>query len=522
MHGMHAWVLVTALSAFALACGSSSNKGQPDNAAGGTSGLDGGNTALSIQFTVPAPLIYVPGDVRPISIRVTPAGAYTVRVVLVGDPRDAFLDQGELQTNPDGTAQLELTFPTSSASFGIRASIGSAYSVLEASPGTNFGKVAVTPVYAGSRTVTTWTATIQTGLACSTAGVPPPDGPLRTEAPAGGQLVIDAVPASTPVTVTVRAGHFAGGCAEIASIAAGRTTSVSVTVVDRPLQLDALNLPVTLRLDLTQPVIDSWALLASTMASAFVGGASNDVTALLDAMAVGLDPASAAAFAAARTSKSWDTLVTSAINIGTDGLRKAVTRYVVGGLPATGSPLISGTLSATSPTAGTVTITDVAGLSPVTAGFGASFPVSLGAESDRVLFGGTASWQPSTFAAARAVAPALLEVSGASSVPDALSHWAQCGTVATTLVDASTGFAYGTCDAPCVQSECSQALTAMWAKAATADAAPVSMDVAQSGRATLIDDTAHPLRVEGSWVGTTTVSGAPVSLTGSALVGTGP
>lgn len=523
MRRMHAWVLVPTLSAFAFGCGSNGSQGGPSSGTGGAPALDGSDTALSIEFTVPAPLIYVPGDVRPVSIRVGPPGVYTVRFVLVGDPRDAFLDQGELETASDGTAQVQLTFPTSPASFGVRASIGSLYTVLEASPGTNFGKVEVTPLYAGSRTITTWTATVQTGLACATAGVPPPDGPLQTDAPVGGQLIIDNVPAATPVTVTVRAGHFAGGCAELTSIAAGRTTSVSVNVVDRPLQLDTLNLPVTLRIDLTQPVIDSWALLATTMASAFVSGAANDVTALLDAMAAGLDPTSAAAFAGARTSKNWDTLVAAATNIGTDGLRKAVERYVVSGLPSTGSPLISGTLTATSATTGTLAITDVAGLSPASVGFDAEVPVSLGAESDdRVLFGGTASWQPSTLAAARALAPAILEVSGATTVPDALSYWAQCGTISTTLVDASTGFAYGSCDAACVQSECSQALVGMWAKAAAAEAAPTSMDIAQSGQATSIDDTAHPMRVEGSWVGTTTVSGALVTLSGSALVGTAP
>lgn len=522
MRRIHAWLLVSTLSASLFGCGKGDGKGDGAGA-GGTPGTDGGTLATQIAFLDPAPLIYVPGDVRTLTVKVTPPFAYTVRFSLVGDPRDAFLDQGQAPTTSDGTARLELTAPTSPSSFGIRASTEDVYTVLEASPGTSFGKVEVKPVYTGSRPVTTWTATIRTGLGCAAAGVPPPDGPLRTSAAPGAPLVIDNVPAATPVTVTVRAGHFAGGCAELTSVAAGRTTSVNVSVVDRPLQLGALNLPVALRLDLTQAVIDAGTSLATEMATSLEGGAANDVAALLDAMAAGLDPATSGTFATLRTAKGWDAQVAAATTFGPDGLRKAVARYVVGGLPSTGSVLISGTLSATTPTAGTLTVTDVAGFSPQAAGFGASFSVSLSAESDdRVLFGGSVPWEPGTLAGARALAPALLEVPGATTVPEALASVAQCGVIATTLVDASTGFAYGACDAACVQSDCMAALARMWARAVAIEAVARPMELAESGRATSMDDTAHPTRVDGSWVGTTTAGSGPVTLSGSSLLGTGP
>lgn len=519
----HLWLPVALVALCAPGC-SSSNEAADGSGAGGTGGSsDGGPTNVSIAFTTPGPLIYVPGDVLSLGVRVTPEGTYTVRFSLVGESRDAYLDRGETVTAADGTADLNLTAPTSPATFTVRASADGAAATLSASPGTSFGTLEVIPEYAGQRAITTWTATVRTGFECATSGVPPSDGPLRIDAAPGSPLLLGSVPADAPLTVTVRAGHFAGGCAELPSILAGRTTPVTVTVVDRPLQLDTMSLPVSLHLDLTQPVIDVWTTLSASMTAAFTGGASTDAQALLDAMGAALDPASLSTFTTLRTAKGWDTLLSTSTTIGTDGLRTAVTRYVIGGLPPTGSEVLGGTLAASTAQAGTVAITRVLGFSPGSVGVQTPLAVSLSAETDdRVLFGGTATWDPAALAAALALGPATTEVSSAASVTEALVQWAQCSTVATLLVDVGTGFAFGTCDATCVETACKQAVGTMWDRARAIATAGTTVEIAESGRATRVDDAARPLVVEGSWVGTTAVGAAPLTIGGSSLLGTVP
>lgn len=88
-------------------------------------------------------------------------------------------------------------------------------------------------------------------------------------------------------------------------------------------------------------------------------------------------------------------------------------------------------------------------------------------------------------------------------------------------MDTGTGFAYGTCDAACVRTACELAIAGMFDRAASSSPS-LPLDIAHSGRATTIDDAAHPLRIEGSWVGTTTLTGSSVTLGGTALTGASP
>src|SRR5690606_569113 len=98
-----------------------------------------------------------------------------------------------------------------------------------------------------------------------------------------------SVPAGTFAAVTLRASQFAGGCADLGSIVPSKTQTLSVHVINRPLQLGATDLSMSLGLD----ALDyDWQLgLDSARANAkssLLGSAESDPKALLDAMSEAL------------------------------------------------------------------------------------------------------------------------------------------------------------------------------------------------------------------------------------------
>jgi hypothetical protein len=515
-----------------VACSSSaSDSGTPLGSGGAPSADGGAHPAGATPRFEDASLTVPPGGVRKVTVRVDPPGNYTVRFALVGDSRDAYLNASEVTTSPSGAATVELTAPSSPATFALRASVGAASATLPvsadgtANQGTTLN---VVPLYAGHRTVPSWVATAQTGSHCdAVAGVLPPDGPYRGESSATTSPRIEGVPIDTNLTVTVRAGHFAGGCIELSSVAADRPTTVTVTVTDRPLQLGGVTLPVSLGIDATDAWNGAWGALSASVADAFVSRKTNDAAALLDAMLVATPRSSQGAFVAQRALLGWDAALGKALetSLGPAPLRSLVERWTVAGAASLSSGALVGTLTAPATPSGraSLEIVSVAGYAPDGVGFAAPGSATLdvswtSASDDRVLFGGTASWAPLRLATALALGPAMAEVASAKTVAEALASTLSCDDVAATLVGDAT-VAFGTCDASCVVSGCGRALAAMWeaARNGTADAARV--DFAASASATL-DDEAKPLRFAGRWVGTARLGPGPARVGGTALGGT--
>ena len=128
-----------------------------------------------------------------------------------------------------------------------------------------------------------------------------PPGSLQTTVDAGKPIVIDKVPVGPSVAVTLRAGHFVWGCADVTNLVPSADVHVDVQVFDEPLDLAK---PTSIKLALTPDPATSAALMTS------MGGdvgptvfGVDEVTGLLDAMqgqAVG-------DFASARASFGWDT-----------------------------------------------------------------------------------------------------------------------------------------------------------------------------------------------------------------------
>ncbi|HEX3593822.1 MAG TPA: hypothetical protein VHU80_01935 [Polyangiaceae bacterium] len=465
-------------------------------------------------------LTFSPGVSREIPVTVSPPAVYTVRFSLVGDVDDAYLDKSEAETDASGNTSVTLTPPSSPVVFKLHASVAGASADLTASAASERTTLDVVPAYAGGRAISKWIATVDTNQKCNPlASVPPSDGPLTGEADEGQALSVENVPLGAPLRVTVRAGQFAGGCTQVPAFVAGQRHSVSVTVIDRPLQMNAVKIPVALGIDQNATWSAAWTALATTMASSAVGGASDDASALLDAMGVATPYLSQDAFIYGRGLHDWDDRVSDVLGAhATTAIRDALTRWIAAGLPALSEAAIRGTL--TSPAVGTgtgvLTVTSVGGATPSDTGISSVVGLTwTSAAADQVLFGATASWQPSYLAAALAANAAAKEVTAATSVSDALSKTLTCKDIGTELGRDAADVPFLSCDTSCLASRCESALGAMWKKAQAAAIGHAAVHIAASGSAS-IDDSAHPVGFMGTWVGDASLGGAATHLTGSA------
>src|ERR1700742_114764 len=172
--------LVAGWSLSVCGCSSSSAHGEASTSTEPPTSLDGNPSGLAVILNAGSDLTFLPGEVVPVSVQVSPPAVYTVHFSLVGDVADAFLDKSETTTTAHGDATVSLTAPSSPATFQLRASVPGASADLSAAPrNQNTTTLQVTPAYAGQRPVTTWVATVATDVQCEpAAGVPPTDGRL--------------------------------------------------------------------------------------------------------------------------------------------------------------------------------------------------------------------------------------------------------------------------------------------------------------------------------------------------------
>lgn len=522
--------LACAVALLGLAgCGSADNSSNAPHSASGAAGA-GPSGATSLAFSPTSTLTTEPGQVKELKVVANPPASYHISFALLGDPKDAALDKSEVVASPRGVATVELTAPTSATTFSVRASIGDTlYAAKAVSVGSSFGTLLVTPSYSGKRAVWQWTATAQAGNTCADLpGIPPPDGDLIVTAGVGSDPSIPDVPVGLPVAVTLRAGYYIGGCADVQQVTANGDTTVVVPVSDRPIQLGATQLDVRLGIDPTSPSWQSSLQAAiETTANAMIGNDQDDVSALLTAMgAATSDPGTASAFQTARAAESWDDALSSLLGgaSAATAIRDRAEAWIQAGASALNGPnVFAGHLSASgTPVQAVFALKQVAGLPASDAGV--SSPNSSAAWSndagDTVLLGTTLSWMPSQLLTALALTPAQSDEPTAASVPEALAQALSCQSVAETLELQSgvPGIAFPGCDTSCAETLCESALDAMWQRAQSASAddhAPALLQVSASGQAT-VDEQARPASFSGSWVGQLHNSSASVSVGGSA------
>jgi len=472
------------------------------------------DSASSVSFESGQELSVVAGAPRLIRVQVQPPGVHTVRFALVGrEAQDAFLSHDIVVTKEDGVAETMLTVRSASSNFEIRAAAGRIANArlvivtLQAA----LGRLILQLNYPGHRTVARWVASVHVGLTCADLQGPPFADGTALSTSVRDPVQLDRVPAGSALAAVVRAEQFAGGCSNIDSLRAGTDTLTDVDIFDRPLQIGALDLRLALSVDNTaglNPALDE---LAFRAASALTQPNGDDLASLLDAMSLlSSDPA---AFEQARSAQSWRTVLVGGLasELPGAGLRSMVHDWMRTGLGRLGAAdAIVGRLSApSSEGVATLTLSSVADLLPLAAGFTAQNTAVVSAETDDLLrVGTTLSWQPTPFLAATASLAAIAESpTTRSSAADGMAEKFGCSNVAELLVDAGAtpGAAFPGCGQNCMQTLCRSAMAELWARVSGSDLPAVPWQISGASRAQ-IDGEARPTSLAGNWVGSLTVT----------------
>ncbi len=528
--------LSAALAACALACFGCSSSADDVAAAGSGGGGGGGQADLptSLAFEPSATLKMIPGEPRDVTVVATPAKSYPVHFVLVGQFEDASIDRSEVMTGDDGRATIQLVAPTTPTTFSLRASVGESVTTQAgvSVSASGFATLQVEPSYSGKRSISGsgWVASVRAGSSCSDlVGNPPPDGDLKASSLPTQVPQIDGVPVGPTLAVSLRAGYYIYGCKELDNLTAGEINQVVIPVSDVPLKVEETDLLVDLTMNPPpQPLDETFgpALQAATNAS--LGGAADDVQALLEAMQLVTPTAQdAAAFDAQSLAGGWQALLTTTLGgpvTAPTATRNKIQAWLVKGAQSLDNAKFSGTLTSAGKGAGQayLELDSVAGVDAGLAGFTKENLASWQSDpGDTVLLGTTLFAIPSRLFSALATAPALAAAPGANSVPGAIADLLSCDNVATALVTAgaASGQSYPGCDATCTKTLCRAALSVQWERVQDATAASggpaATLVLSATGDAT-VDEYARPTSFDGSWVGTLGAGKLKTSVGGSA------
>ena len=521
----HAELFVAALAAVVTSCGMETSADLP-NGSGGSGGAP--PPELALTFDVPAPLMLSSRESRVVGVFVDPPGDHWVRFALLGDgtgtPGDASLDATERRTDLTGRAEISLTAPSAPATFLLRASIGSISSSLPvAVDASGVTAVTVVPIYSDQREISTWTASVHVDKTCANVeGTPPQDGPHSATAKFGESPRVQGVPAGVPLAVTLRADQFAGGCTNLPAAIEGEVNSVTVTVINRPIQLSKSE--VDLVFDVDGPDDDARAafeaVIESSLATLFPADVG-DVETLLDEMQATLSSANRTAFRSARGAAAWDTRLEAALgDSASDFLRAPLSRFLALGLSSGREDLVEARLSAIEDEQerALVTIRRVAHGPPEEAGFLTEFRATWQADAaDNVLIGTGFSFSAPALLLSLAKGPATTEVPTSTSVDGALAALAPCDAIAEVLVQygQANGDSYTGCDLECTLALCEAGVGSLVERFAALDPdATSSIDIAATGSAA-VGRNAELEGLDGSWVGNLDVGSTAAQLTGS-------
>jgi hypothetical protein len=476
------------------------------------------SSAEALRFDVGPELLLPAGAEQVLRLTVEPPGEHTVRLAVLGDGAEAFLNESLIVTGSDGvTPPVTLSVLSAGRDFIVRAAVGSLRSDLHVVTfPANTGTLVVTPTYGKTRSVAEWTASVHLDKRCEDlVGNPPPDGSLRKAAPDGAEIRIAQVPVERPLAVVMRAEQFAGGCRNVDPIQSGTETPVSVEVMDRAMHIDGAAVALRLGLELSGEVVPALNELVYRAVTPMAGGAADDLEAVLVAMSLAADTTQD--FNSALEQNGWRTLLLSEIgtNLSGTGLRTLVRSWMEAGLTRlTASDAIVGTLrSSDQGEAATLVLDGVAGLAPAAAGFQSENAATMGVErNDFLLIGAPLTWLPSPFLSEVAQREAVAQLPGATSAPRALALSFDCERVAQLLVEqngnAPPDEAFPGCDQGCVLDLCNGAMDALWARVEGSNLDAVLWDITAAAPAT-VDAEARPSEVEGTWAGSLSITNFP-------------
>ena len=477
-----------------------------------------------IRFEQDGTITLAPGELRSIRVIASPATSYLVRFAVVGDALDGWIESASVMADTNGVATMKLHAPDQPTTFHVRASIvledGSAGPSAETSVAVSaqgFGTVRVLPQYTGKRAVEKWTASVAARTTCADlAAILPgePAGALTAKAAFGEAPLVLNAPVGPNLAVAVRAGHYGWGCADTTSLKADGTLDVKVTIVDKPIDLDATDLDLALTYE--PDIADYSALISEAsglLREAFLPKGIAESELVLAAMGQATSSEETAMFEAARAALGWDDLAAQHLATLTPSLGERCTKWIAAGLPLQ-APVIKAHLAAKpdSPGAAVVNILTIGSVDAASAGVPAASPFTWTVDpDDTLILGGTVLWQPSRYVGASAFAGAKLAQPSAQTMAGALAQAADCAGLAEKL----EGF--GACDTTCITTLCSKALDHRWSLGLEA-----SSDAGLGGHLTItasgpaqIDDTAKLRGFKGIWLGTVSAGVVSAKVKGS-------
>lgn len=462
-----------------------------------------------ILYVGESPLTLAPGERARLPFAVRPRGQHEVRFALIGDSGDASLDVGSAASDADGNVSVELTAPSTSRTFIVRAtlSLGASAEAPVSVSGLGFGAIEVVPSYSGKRTLTRITGTVTTGTSCADlVGIPPPDGPLVAHAIHPRSPIVEGAPVGPALVVTARAGQFAGGCMEVKGLRNGETKSVTVPLLDRPLEFRQ---PIAVRFELDMSTDDvlAWLETAGRNAAAAFAG-QNEVASLLDAMADALPAEHRTPFDEAREARGWDAALSGHFAEASVSLLATAEKLLLE--TAQWLPLsagLAGSIGPSSADAATFELQSIFELSTST-----SVPFTFSASADDIVhLGGELSFLPLHLLAEAALETARAQAPSADTIPSALAELIGCEVLPEVLLGDEP--ALGECDAACLVDACTEALATRW-EAAMKDETPAKWKLTASGDAQ-VGNEAELRGIDGSWVGSIEHGGHAISVKGS-------
>jgi hypothetical protein len=518
-------LVLSALSPSCATAGDEARQGVLPQGSGGSTAAP----AVSISF-VQAPLELMPRETKTIGVKVTPEGAYEVRLSLLGavdasaPPDDATLDRTKRISDPHGLATFQLTAPSTPTAFLLRAQVGESFLDTQVSVNPDaLIHVLVNPKYAGKRVLGEWVATAAVGTTCELMS---PDVPRYSVQAPLGSLELDDVPLGAELAITASAGALATGCTTLEAPLANTLNSVTVEVRDRPVDLGSTALELVFGLDARNAAFSAELDAANRELKANLRGeVASDATALLDEIELRLEAEQAQVFSVARQAAAWDSTLfeRSATCLGDPVQRWQDTGRKLFLAPRAFEGRIAGSYGGEAPT---FLLNRVGGAPAADASLTTQVNTWNIDTSDTLVFSAIFSWYPKGLAAALMGAPAVSET-GANDIPTALASVVGCSSrgdkMSRDTRPAVVEFV-ASCDATCLEFACQDALVALWARATSGVPEEASaLEVSASGGVTVADrdDIVEVSTLSGTWAGRLR-RGRQVSSTGGALSGFRP
>lgn len=488
------WQLVSVLGCAA----SSESPPQEDLGSGGLGGSTSEIIDTTIEFDAPSPLTLAPGEIETLTVVVTPSRNQTVTFeILTDSPQfDGFLLGAMSRVDDNGRASTEIQAPTTPSTFILRASIDgeeeARIPISVSDPG--YATLNVTPVYAGSRVIEQWVASIHVGKTCDELETFFDDGSISAQGE--DSVVLRAVPSAAVAAVTLRGDELTSGCQSVLELTADTEQELSIEVMDRPLQVAAGELELSLSVGSTTTAFAAHLENAiQTGLLHFRGEETQDAPVLLRQMEDLLGESDLNDFLEAQIEFGFESALTdlwtseSPLSSKLDAILTNAAAAINGQDVFVGKLHLEGENSS-------FLLTSAAGVPIAVSGFfeGSSWAISI-ESGDTFVLGGSLTYEPLRWLVA------VAERTSLASPTEQLTEAAQCSAIAELFGTLAEGDPYSGCDTGCLASLCSEALTEIWDQQSTAGNDLLTTlqigitGTASAGGAALIES------IEGAWVG---------------------